>query len=83
MPAMPNVVGMNLQEAVQALEAATVLNTNYLGYFGQWPITVEWEPEAGPRGIIASQTPAANAEIAVNGAISVTVANYPVSIIYP
>lgn len=42
MPTMPNLYGLNLQEAEQALTLAGVLNQSALGYFGSWPISVQW-----------------------------------------
>lgn len=44
MPTMPNVVGLNVPEATASLEAAGVVNTGFLGYFGTWPISIQWVP---------------------------------------
>jgi hypothetical protein len=41
---MPNLYGLNLQEAQDALQIAGVLNTSALGYFGDWPISLQWTP---------------------------------------
>jgi beta-lactam-binding protein with PASTA domain len=84
MPTMPNVVGLNIDEATAALETAGVLNTQVLGYFGTWPITVNWEPEANVApGIVASQSPAATDTVDENSAVTLTASNLPVAVIYP
>lgn len=84
MPTMPNVVGLNIDEATAALETAGVLNTAGVGYFGTWPITVNWEVESGVApGIVAAQSPAASDTIAENAAVILTTSNLPVAVIYP
>lgn len=46
MPTMPNLVGLELSAAQAALQATGVLNLSSIGYFGNWPITVQWVSEA-------------------------------------
>lgn len=87
-PFMPNVVGLNLSEATDAMESAGVLNTNLLGYFGTWPITVNWiedsnEPNAVPADIVVAQNPFFTATIPVNSPVTLTVSNPIISVAYP
>lgn len=67
MPAMPNLYGLNLQEAEQALMLAGVLNTSALGYFGTWPITVQWVSADGAIPFIFT----ANSSITADSSITV------------
>lgn len=83
MPTMPNVVGLELTEAETSLETAGVLNLAAIGYFGTWPITVDWiEAEVEPF-FITAQSPAPNTTIGQNSTVTLTVANAPIGVVYP
>ncbi len=82
MPTMPNLVGLNLQEAESALEAAGVINLSTLGYFGVWPITPKWVA-GGKGGIVQAQSPSSGAHPAVNSSITLTIGQYAVGVSYP
>ena len=81
MPTMPNLVGLNLQEAEQALESAGVINLSTLGYFGVWPITPKWVA-GGKGGIVQAQSPSSGSQAAVNSSIVLTLGQYTVGVSY-
>lgn len=83
MPTMPNIVGLELPAAQAALQSAGVLNLSSIGYFGTWPITVSWQRSTKPPSTITAQSPPNGATVAVNAAISLTAAEYPVGVAYP
>ena len=83
MPTMPNLIGMELSGTQAALQAASVLNPNSIGYFGAWPITVSWQASASPRGTVTAQSPSSGANVVVNPAISLTVSDFPLGAVYP
>lgn len=60
MPTMPNIVGRDLQDATAMLEAAGVIDLTQIGYFGTWPVEVDWltDQSVEPNTVI-SQEPAA------------------------
>lgn len=82
MPTMPNVVGLNLQEAEQTLKAAGVINLSSLGYFGTWPISAKWVP-GGKAGIVQAQSPASSSQVVANSPIALTLGQYAVGVSYP
>ena len=82
MPAMPNLVGTQLSGVQTALQAAGVLDLNAIGYFGTWPIRVNWQPNASRKGAVTAQTPAPG-PVSVNPAINLTVSEYPMGAVYP
>lgn len=49
MPTMPNLFGLDLQMAEQALQNAGVLVQSSIGYFGTWPISVHWVSPSSPQ----------------------------------
>lgn len=83
MPTMPNLVGMEVSATQAALQAAGVLNTNSIGYFGTWPITVTWQASAAIKGTVTSQSPASGATVAVNPTIALTASDFPLAVVYP
>ena len=83
MPTMPNLIGMQLSGTQVALQAASVLNSNSIGYFGTWPIKVNWQPSASPKGTVTAQSPSSGATVAVNPSINLTVSDLPVGVVYP
>lgn len=79
MPTMPNVVGLNLQEAQLALQQAGVLVPASLSYFSDWPVTAIWR-SGGLPGIAQSQSPNSGAQVAVNASVTLTLGQYPMGI---
>lgn len=82
MPTMPNVVGLNLQDAQTSLQNAGVLVLSSIGYFGIWPITVRWTTN-NPFDAVTAQSPNSGATVAVNSAVTLTVSNPKLSVAYP
>lgn len=94
MPTMPSVIGQNLGSAQTSLQTAKVLVPNSIGYFGTWPITVTWVPPTTTRPdldgtekpfyyVVTAQTPAANATIATNSSVTLTVTSPSGGVVYP
>lgn len=94
MPTMPSVIGQNLGSAQASLITNGVLVPNSIGYFGMWPITVNWTPPTVIRPsldgtakpsyyVVTAQTPAANATIAANGSVTLTVTSPFTGVAYP
>jgi len=78
---MPNLVGLNLQEAEATLESAGVINLATLGYFGTWPITAKWV-SGGKAGIVQAQSPASSSQVVANSSIALTLGQYAVGVSY-
>ena len=86
MPTMPNIVGVNAQQATATLIAAGVipndgvlLGTQYpvVGYFSAWPVSVTWQRSESPAWTVTAQAPSAGAGVAFNSPVSITVAAPP------
>ena len=87
---MPNVVGVNWQQATAALIVAGVVPDNgslpsgtytQLGYFAHWPVTITWANSATAKpGVVTAQSPASSASVALNDPVSLTVASMPFSV---
>lgn len=82
MPTMPNVVGLNLNAAQSSLQTAGVLVPSSLGYFGTWPITVNWRT-ASPFDIVTAQSPASSTNVTANSSVTLTVSNPKLGVVYP
>jgi beta-lactam-binding protein with PASTA domain len=84
MATMPNLVGLGYPAALASLVAAGV-RVLPLGYFQTDPVTLIWLKATAGKvgGVVTLQTPSNGATIAPNAAVSLTVANYPVSVAYP
>ena len=89
MTTMPNVVGVNLQQATATLIAAGVIpndgvlpGTQYpvVGYFDKWPVAVNWQRSAYPPGFVVAQSPAASSGVAFNSAVSLTLSAPPLGV---
>ena len=80
---MPNVVGLELAAAQLALQNAGVLVLASIGYFGTWPITIDWIRSNTPPSTVTAQNPASGASVAANAPVTLTVSDYPVSVAYP
>lgn len=94
MPTMPSVIGQNLGSAQTSLQTSGVLVPSAIGYFGTWPITVTWVQPTVTRPaldgtakpsyyVVTAQTPAANATIAANGSVTLTVTSPFTGVAYP
>lgn len=84
MPTMPNVVGLEYPAALASLVAAGV-RVLPLGYFQVDPVTFTWIPHgATVPGVVTAQSPSSGTtNVAANATVSLTVANYAVSLAYP
>ena len=80
MPAMPNVVGQNYDEAVATLTAAGIYVV-YPAYafFSPPQITVEWRASGGAGGLVLGQMPAEGAPVAAGAPLTLTVSGFPMS----
>lgn len=83
MPTMPNVVGLELPGAQTALQAAGVLVPASIGYFGTWPITALWQRSTKPPSTVLVQSPVSGATVVANASVILTLAEYPVGVVYP
>lgn len=81
---MPNVVGLEYPAALAALVTAGV-RVLPLGYFQVDPVILSWIPHAAKvPGVVTAQSPASGTmNVPANAAVSLTVANYAVSVAYP
>lgn len=81
---MPNVVGLCYEDATTSLINAGVLVPGSIGYFGTWPITITWNKStAQPVDFVLTQSPAANASVTANSAVTLSVSAPPMSVAYP
>lgn len=79
MPAMPNVVGQNYDEAVVTLtEAGIYVVYPAYAFFSPPQITVEWQ-KGGIAGLVLEQVPAEGVEVAAGAPITLTVSTFPMS----
>jgi beta-lactam-binding protein with PASTA domain len=84
MPTMPNVVGMEIPDALGAMTAAGVRVTPF-GIFQTDPVAVVWAPSttAAP-GVVTAQVPTAGTTgVAPNSAATLTASAYPIAVSYP
>ena len=79
---MPNVVGLRLEDAQNSLTTAGVLVPSSIGYFGTWPITVNWTT-ATPFDVVTAQSPASSTTVTANSAVTLTVSNPKLGVVYP
>lgn len=87
---MPNLFGIGLWGAIDALEHAGIVNTDALGYFGVWPVGVTWvrraqgspSPTTIP-GTVIAQSIAPGVSVPVNSPIQLNVVEYSVGVSYP
>lgn len=89
---MPNLFGLNLWAAIQSLEDVGIVNTNTLGYFGTWPVSVTWIPPTkgvpyisatATPGIVIGQSIVAGVSVPPNSPILLNVVQYTVGVSYP
>jgi beta-lactam-binding protein with PASTA domain len=84
MATMPNLVGLEYPAALAALVTAGV-RVLPLGYFQADPVTISWIATAAAKpGFVTAQSPAnGTTGVLANSPVSLTVANYAVSVAYP
>lgn len=76
---MPNVVGVEYQDALTAMVAAGA-RVVPLGYFQADPVTLTWVKSAVKPMFVTAQSPANGATVAANSAVNLTVSIPPVSV---
>lgn len=80
---LPNLIGLELYDGIAVLEEAGVLVPTKIGYFGTYPITVEWQQSPVTGGTILNQLPVAGSGAKANQLMTLTVSQYPVSVSFP
>jgi beta-lactam-binding protein with PASTA domain len=79
MPTMPNLIGLQYQNALAAMVAAGV-RVIPLGYFQVDPVTTSWLKAGSQPGYVLAQSVASGQSITPNAPILITVASYPMSV---
>jgi len=79
MPVMPNVVGLQIQNALAYMVAAGV-RVLPLGYFQVDPVTMSWLRTAQRPGFIVEQTPAFGTSMQANAPALLTISSYPMAV---
>lgn len=79
MPTMPNVVGLQIQNALAYMVAAGV-RVVPLGYFQVDPVTMSWVKTAQSPGFIINQSPAFGTSMAPNAPAILTISSYPMAV---
>ena len=88
---MPNLVGLNIWEAMALLQSVGIFVPSAIGYFGTFPISVQWIPVPVPPSpydlkqdfIVTAQSLAAGLRAQVNQAIMLTVYEPAVGVAFP
>jgi beta-lactam-binding protein with PASTA domain len=81
---MPNVVGENLQSAIEALQAAGVYNPALIGYFGTDPLYAAWTRTPGViPGQVLNQSVAAGTNVSVNSMLVLQCQEFRVACVFP
>jgi beta-lactam-binding protein with PASTA domain len=77
---MPNLAGLNYQEAQDALEEAGIY-VSYPAYAFLSPaqITVQWESSGPEGGLVVAQVPLSGATVAQGAPITLTLSTFPVA----
>lgn len=83
MPVMPNVVGLLSAPAQTALQAAGVLVPASIGYFGTYPVSIVWQRSALKPTVVIAQSPASGNTVAANASVTLTCAEFPMSVSFP
>jgi beta-lactam-binding protein with PASTA domain len=79
MPTMPNVVGVEYQQALQAMVTAGV-RVVPLGYFQADPVTLAWVRSGVKPGVVTAQSPSSGTSMLANAPAVLTVGEFPVSV---
>lgn len=81
---MPYLVGQLLWQALQDLQDAGILVPAKIGYFGTYPITVDWLGSDTDHGVVQSQSIAPyTPNVPVNTPITLTVNDYVPAVAFP
>jgi beta-lactam-binding protein with PASTA domain len=80
---MPNLVGLEYLAALAALQSAGIFVPAALGYFGAYPISIVWQRSNLAPGTVLAQSPLALGYSPVNGPVTLTVSEFPVSVAFP
>lgn len=79
MPTMPNVIGLQVQNALAYMVAAGV-RVVPLGYFQVDPVTMSWTKTGQLPGYIVEQFPIFGTVMAPNAAAVLTISSFPMSV---
>lgn len=80
MPTMPNLIGLQYQNALAAMVAAGV-RVLPLGYFQTDPVTLSWlTAGAVGSGTVLAQVPPSGTSIGPNAPVILTVSGFPVAV---
>lgn len=79
MPTMPNLIGLQVQNALAYMVAAGVRSVP-LGYFQVDPVTMSWLKTPQVPGFVVQQSPLPGANMAVNAAAVLTVSSYAMGV---
>jgi hypothetical protein len=84
-PLPPPVVVVNIMPsvAIQALQQVGIFVPTSLGYFGTFPISVQWAASPLAPGIVLAQVPQPGTFIPANGAVMLTASEFPMSVAFP
>jgi hypothetical protein len=80
---MPNLVGMNLMQGIGVLENLGLISFYGYWYSGNYPVTVIWQINPMQPGIITAQSVPYGGNLAVNGALTLTVNQYRIAVTFP
>lgn len=81
MPTMPNVVGLDYYAAQLSLQQAGIFVPP--GYFQPAQITASFVRSAQGGGTVLAQAPASGIQVAAGAPLSLTLAEFPVSVAFP
>jgi beta-lactam-binding protein with PASTA domain len=82
-PTMPFLVGLELYEAIEVLQAVGIYVPSKIGYFGTFPISVIWQKSTQFPGTVLAQSIPFGQTVTVNFPITLTVSEYPVAVAFP
>ncbi len=83
MATMPNVVGEEYQEAINAIVSAGVAVPDRWSIFATTTIAITWIPSAMPSGTVIAQSPASGDSVEPNSPVTLTVSDFPIGVVYP
>ena len=83
MPLMPNVVGMEYQEATQVLTGAGIVVPNRWSIFAVTTITIAWQKSLSEPGLVLAQSPGAGDLVEPNSPTTLDVSQFPIGVVYP
>lgn len=80
MPVMPNLLGLPYPAAQVSLQSAGILVLSGVGYFTPSPVTPLWQRSRQPPSTVLAQSIAAGSVTAANAPLTLTLAQFPMSI---